>query len=61
MIKVLFYVDHAAENAKRTEIGVETLQCVKVVNVISIAVLSINDMAFRGNCCKCRKVISNVI
>ena len=41
-MKVSFYVDHAAGNAKRIEIGVETLQFVKVVNVTSITVLSTN-------------------
>lgn len=66
-MKVLFYVDHTAGNAKRTESGVETLQCVKVVNVISITkcFLLTSNMASKNYLLeviiKCREVISYAI
>lgn len=49
-MKALSYVDHTAGNAKRTESGVETLQCVKVVNFISITkcFLLTNNMASKN-------------
>ena len=36
MTKVSFYVDHTVGNVKRTEIGAETLQSVKVIKAMSI-------------------------